>query len=87
MSLPPHTPTAIISLQDISNGSVNQALKDLATVASGFNVILWMGLVFFPFIQVMIYRIAGIFRGYKVLWNDRYKGFRGIAAFLQLACM
>ncbi len=47
-------PPAIIGLNDISTGKAGQRLKDLATVASGFNVILWMGLVFFPFIQVQI---------------------------------
>ncbi len=51
-----------------------------------------------PYMQVLIlcitcnYRIAGIFRGYKFSRNDHWKGirgfnFRGIAAFLHLACM
>ena len=44
---------AIIGLNNISErGPESVADEKIATVAAGLNVILWVGLVIFPFIQV-----------------------------------
>jgi hypothetical protein len=42
---------AIVTLDKISTFNMDYFDKNLATVAAGLNVLLWMGLVCFPFIQ------------------------------------
>ncbi len=43
---------AIVSLDGISDRDIEN--KELATVTAGLNVLLWAGLVSFPFIQVSL---------------------------------
>ena len=45
---------AIVTLDKISTFNMDYFDKNLATVAAGLNVLLWMGLVCFPFIQVSL---------------------------------
>ena len=47
------SPSALITLDEISTINAAYFNHTLATVAAGLNVVLWIGLVCFPFIQVL----------------------------------